>query len=353
MSLYTLVCDHFLIYTLICSYLDIEDIIDLSSICNLISNHVYFLNEYVPICMVHRLPILYNLKSLELSHCNCSNGLIVDFVSISRLINLTRLNFSRANRVNGDFSNWNGFKNLQSLMSLNTLILSCLKIPQEGLLCIGKMINLTYLDLDITKRCRSPITDGLTDQSLLILSNLSNLRFLNLEGSKITNMGLNYLSNLSLLECLKVSHCRNKLALGNLSFLPNLTELSCKSSPSITLCRLLRLSKLKSLDISKCSLEHDVNELRHIGFSSTLTYLNISDLILWNKITNDVILDTVLDLSVLKRLEISEITNDGIQLLLSVLPKLIINSNKDAKTVKPVLGTIFEMNDNNDTDDDA
>ncbi len=147
----------------------------------------------------------------------------------------------------------------------------CSKLTNKGLDHLSNLTSLISLDLNSCK--------NITDNGLKHLSKLTSLTLLNLEGyNKITNQGLEHLSKFTCLTSLNLSWCEiTDQGLENLTTLPSLTSLNLSQS-QITDKGLEHLSKLTSLTSLNLrgSFNITAQGLEHLLKLTCLTSLDLS-----------------------------------------------------------------------------
>ena len=241
----------------------IEYLTNLESI-NLNNNNI---TDFTPLSNLQNLNSLY----IELNDC-------VDFSSLSNLSNLKELHLGGNNMNNGL-----GF--LQNLSNLERLRLAACEVPDEiDISYIFNLSKLQYLDLTLWI--------WITEDHLQELSNLSNLKDLELSSCNIGNIdfieGLQleslYIGNDTFIE--GYNHISDLSVIRNMN---SLTSLDISKLPEIkTLDDLENLSNLVCLWCQDCSL-CDATVLDGDSFKDKIFWDNLS---LKNNIINDEIIRT-------------------------------------------------------------
>lgn len=251
------------------------------------------------------LSTLTNLTSLNLSRSPIENDDLLPLLQLSKLINL-KLNHC-------EHITEKGLENLKSL-ELISLGVNGTRISYQGLDHLLGFINLRSLNLK-----KSPT---ITAASLEKLQSLTQLNFLNLSRCLyLKDPGLEFL-NFSHLTSLKLNRC----FISGWGFkgaeLPNLTSLSLaeNSISDSSLENFLPLSKLSSLNLSKCKFLRNCGEITLNKFTSLIS-LNLSEC----NIPDEGLLNlrTLVNLTHLNLSGCSSITDDGLIQLLKELPLLI------------------------------
>lgn len=169
-----------------------------------------------------------------------------------------------SDKTSGDFSN---------IINKNFPQLSRLKCPKEvndSAFAIKHLTNLTSLDL----------SNSIYNPELNGLASLTNLTYLNLSGSGISNAKLNSLETLTNLTYLNLSHCKITAGLNSLATLTNLTYLNLATNgiTNAELDSLKTLTKLTSLNL-RMSLISDEGLLKLVPITN-LFHLNLEGLTL-------------------------------------------------------------------------
>ena len=183
--------------------------------------------------------------------------------AVSTLVHLPRLSFKRT--ITDE-----GLVHLTSLQNLRTLELSECKITNNGLVQVAKLTNLTILLVDST---------DITDEGLVHLSCMQNLRTLDLSECQITDNGLQHvcglpnLNTLHLRDCMQIngtglSHFNHDCKLSALVLYPNLND-----NGLLQICKLKNLNYLHirgNDQITIDGVDHIITDLRK------LQYLDVS-----------------------------------------------------------------------------
>ena len=166
---------------------------------------------------------------------------------------------------------------LSSLQSLEHLNLShCLQITDEGMLSVGRMANLKKLDLTDTK---------ISDDGLKYLKGLEHLEMIILANTRVTDAGVRQLKRTKL-EGIELQGCRG-VTIKTLQFLisdfPNLKQLSIFDT-AIKPSDYYLIGKLKDLNfLVVVNTPLDKRTLQAIGGLTKLSELSIAD----NSLTDD------------------------------------------------------------------
>lgn len=162
--------------------------------------------------------------------------------------------------------------NLSGLQNIDD---SCMNIVYERFKCL--------IGLDVSE-CK------ITDKGLSIISNISSLQSLNLEGcDKITDVGAQNLGYLRYLETLNLRSHTFDSKVSEYSFLPKLRHLrdidlgNCGGVKDATLGMLSRLSNLECLNLANCKKITD----KGLELLQSLTELRFLNLAGCEKITNE------------------------------------------------------------------
>lgn len=165
------------------------------------------------------LSTMTSLTELDLEHCNSFGDLGFSF--LTRLSNLTVLHFGLYELFSEQNVTNEGLMGLSELRNLKSLSLFGRPLSDTGIQSISKLKSLTYLDISYCKL--------ISDEGMKCLSNLKSLTFLDISLCQlITDKGIYHVSQLKNLTELKADSLPNITdeAFVSLSKLPNLTSLT-------------------------------------------------------------------------------------------------------------------------------
>lgn len=216
------------------------------------------------------------LKNLKFQAFNHISSGALD--SISQIKDLSGIDLSECNQIRDD-----SLISLSQLKKLSNLKISaCWSINQNGFEQIAKIKSLTDLDLS----CNPSVDDNVIET---ILKSSSKLIRLNLDGCRVTNVGLQFVSEVTTLTYLNLGGYRpgiSNTGLGHINKLIHLEVLHLCSSRFIDdtgFSNLSGLKNLQELSIFKCNHLSDVG-LESLSNLTALRKLTVADCdILTNK----------------------------------------------------------------------
>lgn len=195
----------------------------------------YLRYEYCPNISSEGIKYLVNLVSLE-----------ADNVNDDALIHLTKLTYLNISEITNSVTD-EGIKNLTQL---KTLICSDNNhITEQGFKYLTNLINLDYSGNEPLLVITDTYTLVPFTGAPVFTKYLSKLKYLTCTGTMISDLHLQYLTNLKKLNCYDCPNITNE----GIKSLTNLTHLNCSWCANITDEGIMNLSNLRNLICGRCT----------------------------------------------------------------------------------------------------
>ena len=240
------------------SYLNVDDIMDISALSSLKPDDLYYLDCRFADLNDDDMAYIFGLTGLKglnldrwIFNAEGDSCKITDagLIHIKKLASLKELDIAYATKFTDA-----GMINLRELTALKKLILYGTKIGDAGVKLLQNLTALEELDLHSTE---------ITDKGLSYLQGLDSLKELNLNATKISDEGLCYLRELTSLEILNLNNKVSDAGVTNLQGLTSLKGLDL----GFSLVTDSGLSYLRELSVLK-KLNLDSTKITDIGLSN-------------------------------------------------------------------------------------